>query len=204
MQNSFQRIEMFGYPGSGKTTAMKIIQQEYPSFDIHFANFKINFFNVLSLLFFLIKKPRILVVFKLLKHVPKSMFVIYIKTIIRFIIRLMYAQNEIKVGKSIIVDEGVLQITWSLLLIPSVFSHKFDIEKELNLISKKWWPKANILILYIKLTEYEYIKRINSRDRLHFFSKAYRQKDTMFIIKGEELFERLLKLAKAKYSIKEH
>jgi len=203
MQQNFQRIEMFGYPGSGKTTAMKHIQRKHANFVVQHANFRMNFKSIIRLLVFLLKNPTLLFVFKMLKYVPKSLFLNYSKTIIRFILRVMVAQQDIKHKNRVLVDEGILQITWSLFLLPAVHSIKFNAEKELSYISKKWWPTANILIYYIKITDEEYIKRIGSRERVHFFSKAFKNKDSKYIMKGREISELLLKYTNKNYVVRQ-
>ena len=42
----YTRIELFGFPGCGKTTAMKSLQKEWPKFDIQKANITPSFRNI--------------------------------------------------------------------------------------------------------------------------------------------------------------
>lgn len=199
--SNYDRIELFGYPGSGKTTALEKIAAVHPDFTPQKANISPTIGNLLKLLFFLISNPTMMQLFKWRKYAPPKYSKLYLNTIIRFMLRMMTAENDIKRRRKNIVDEGVLQITWSLLLIPTVFEADFNLEEELERIIRYYWPKSDILIYYIKIDQKEYIARINSRERSHFFSKEYMKENEVFIKSGEKIFDLILKKTERKYFI---
>jgi|SRR5690625_1067195 len=198
MEN-LQRIELFGFPGSGKTTALHAIGKQYSDFTSQKANISFNFKNSFALIRYLLFHPKSLQLFKLKKNVPIIHSKTYQNTIIRFLLRMMVAENNFKTKHKIIVDEGILQITWSLLLLPSIYNKDFNSENELKKIIKNWWPKETILVYYIKINHEEYIKRINTRERRHFFSEEFKKGNKKYISKGEELFDLILQKAEKSY-----
>src|SRR5699024_9234770 len=113
---------LFGYPGSGKTTALQNLAEQYSDFTSQKANVVFNVRNSFSLLKYMLFHPKFFQLFKLKKHVPTEYSEIYRNTIFRFLLRMMVAEKSIKNNRKEMVDEGVLQITWSLLLLPSIYS----------------------------------------------------------------------------------
>lgn len=201
LKNNIQRIELFGYPGSGKTTALQNLAEQYSDFTSQKANVVFNVRNSFSLLKYMLFHPKFFQLFKLKKHVPTEYSEIYRNTIFRFLLRMMVAEKSIKNNRKEMVDEGVLQITWSLLLLPSIYSPNFDAAKELRRIIKDWWPKENILVYYIKINSKEYINRVNKRRRVHFFSKEFKAGNQKYHDIGQELFNLILQRGKRIYRI---
>lgn len=197
------RIEFFGFPGCGKTTSIAFLQNQWPEFKLQTANIAFSLRNLWLLTNFLFGNPKILIVITYLRFVPIKYYKIYLYTIIRFFSRFMVVKRNLKSGDKYIIDEGVLQITWSLLLLPSVLSDSFYAEKRLQYIAKHLWPKIDLLVYHISLEDAEYIKRIKSRERQHYFSVAYLANNLLYVEKGKELERIILEVASTTYLIRE-
>lgn len=197
-----ERIELFGYPGSGKTTTMEWLSEKHPDFRTRTANVKPSFKSIFSLIGFIILNPGLLKLFRFLFYIPNNKIKPYFTTVIRFFLRIQFLKKNIKTQEKVIVDEGILQITWSLLLLPFIYSTKLNIEKELESIVHDWWPDIPMKVYVIYLSREEYIRRVYTRERKHYFSLAYIKNNTAFIEKADILFKLILeKTKKNKYLI---
>lgn len=201
MKGKYSRIEMFGYPGSGKTTTLKKVQSSHPNFKTEKANINVNFKNGLQLGYYILSTPTILKELFLLRKVPSDKKKEYLGTIIRFFLRNMVLQKDLKNNKKVIVDEGMLQITWSLLLLPHIYDPTFDMNKKLEHIVTKYWPKKQLLIYHIHVSNKEYLRRIALRERKHPFSIEFAQNNKGYIEKGKAITEAILFQAQKKYQI---
>lgn len=201
MKHSIERIEMYGFPGSGKTTTLNIVSKEFPEFQVVQANMKASGRNIISLLKFMVCHPVVLSNFKLLSHLPKAKYKTQLLTSIRFMLRTMTMSQDLKKNKKVIVDEGIAQITWSLLLLPSIYDDQFNVEEALNKIIKRCWPKSNLLICAIQISDDEYLRRVESRERLHYFSREFKRNNIKYTEKGQMLLNLILNKAKELYTV---
>lgn len=199
---AYTRIELFGFPGSGKTTSLQQIASSHSGFCLKQANVPFTVKNSLSVLFYLLKHPNSFVLFGWLKYVSFSSYKSYLNTIIRFILRIKSLENNINTGEKCIVDEGLLQITWSLLLLPAISNDKFDIEKKLDYLKKKWWLKTDLLVYHLEVSDEEYVRRVQTRERVHFFSKHFINKDEKVIRIGKLIADLILQRAEDYYEIR--
>ncbi len=197
-----ERIELFGFPGSGKTTSLEKVNQLHTDFFIKQANVSFTIKNGFSLLIYILIHPKSFALFAWLKYVPLSSYKAYLNTIIRFILRVKSLENDIKAKERCIVDEGLLQISWSLLLLPAIYNDRFDLEKKLEYLKNQWWKEIDMLVYHLDISDEEYLKRIQSRERLHFFSKHFINKDEKIIQKGKNIAGLILKQANSYYKIK--
>lgn len=195
------RIEFFGYPGCGKTSNMIHVRDEWPDFEMQTANVAFNFHNFWKLVEFIFKKPKVLIVLTSIRFIPLKYYKIYLFTVIRFFSRIMVIENALKSDKKYIVDEGVLQITWSLLLLLTIYSERFNAKKKLEFIVRNLWPNADLLVYHISLDDAEYIRRVKLRERQHYFSKAYLANNHLYIEIGREIKNIILEAAYNKYKI---
>lgn len=197
------RIELFGYPGCGKTTSMHNLQAEWADFETKEANIPFSINNVMLLFKFLVVKPKVISIFGYMRFVPRKYFKYYMSTIIRFCFRMLVIEKDLKSNHRYIVDEGILQVTWSLLLLPTIYSDRFNVENKLEYLSKHLWPNLDLLVYHISITDKEYSRRINSRERKHFFSVKFVAKDAMYIEKGKEIKNMILEEASNKYRVRQ-
>lgn len=191
MEN-FDRIELFGYPGSGKTTSLNVIHKRHFAFNLKKSNVAFTLKNSFSLIGYIIRNPKAFSLFTWLRYVPFSRYKNYLNTIIRFLLRIQAVEKDIQSNDRYIVDEGVLQITWSLLLLPAIYNRSFEINKKLAYLQNNWWPDVNILVYHLKVSDEEYIQRIKSRVRMHFFSNAFLNNDERVVHIGKHLSDTII------------
>lgn len=204
MKENIEIIELFGFPGSGKTTTVNQLTKLYPDFVFQPANVHFSIPRAFSLILFLLKRRKLFKVFKWSKSVPSSLKKVYYQSLIRFCLRVQQDdKNQVNPNK-LIIDEGLLQITWSVLLLPFIYDKSLDIDEALNYLIKEFWSKnKNVLIIHLNPSDNEYIKRINSRERKHLFSEAFKNEETDYIHKGKQLKDKIISKAKVQYTVKE-
>ena len=204
MKENIKLIELFGFPGSGKTTTVKQLVQLYPDFVFQPANVRFSVFRAFSLILFLLKRRELFKVFKWRKSIPSSLKKNYYQSLIRFCLRVQQDSKNQENPNKLIIDEGLLQITWSVLLLPFIYDESLDVDGALNYLIKEFWNKnRNILIIHLNPSDDEYLKRINSRERKHLFSEAFKNQEVAYIYKGKQLKDKIISKAKDQYILKE-
>lgn len=215
MNRSTIIVELFGFPGVGKTTFYNAVshQMNYnldniSRNDVYFFNEIGNskYLTVLFALFsFKLFKLKVLLLFDLLKHNVKAKKIAYNLKILKYAYQLIRVNSEKKSkGKLMILDEGLLQY----LLVVNVYYKRNSIIKYVRLIYE-YFP--NYKFIYFKRNINENLKNLKSRGdlnnhdyfintKINFYTKIYNYIDTLEVVLGNTIKESLtLDLSKLNY-----
>ena len=87
-------------------------------------------------------------------------------------------------------------------MLPSISNDKFNVEEKLDYLKKEWWSKVDLLVYYLNVSDEEYLRRIQTRERVHFFSKHFINKDEKVIRTGKVIADLILKKAEGYYMVR--
>lgn len=196
------RIEMLGFPCTGKSYYINKVYNDLSYLPLK-ANVAPSIKNIFSFLLFVVRNPKYLKLFTLLKYVPLHSIRLQLSSTIRFILRAQRLEIDTKNKTKRIVDEGIIQATWAILLLPAINLESKEVVKNLKKIKLEFWPKCEMQINYIKIDDREYKRRIRNRFRKHHFTEAVINDNKIIYEIGIEVMKLIKDQCVDRYEFKE-
>ncbi len=192
------RIELLGLPCSGKShLAARLAEGSFRA-RVALAEKRKRPGRIFKVAGAALRRPDLLSVFSTLRDVRAGHLIPQFRAGLRFLSRYGEMAGALRDGTAVVlVDEGVVQATWGLFLLPCLDRRELVPRRRLDRFSARFWPskEAGFAVLYLDTPREELLRRAASRAANHPFTKAQLAGDKAVESLGLRLMETVLRRA---------